>query len=126
MAKGPFDRVSNVLVRCQESATCKHPQYVSLDDSREYCVITSDFTAEGGDAFEMIRDEKINQTFLGQDIGELLLFLQGVDYKRQHKPSDCRLLSKISVRSLITFGTKKLVQRNSSINSQERLLLVYP
>ena len=69
----PYERVSKVSILCQESNTCKSPEYVALDDAMEYCVITSSWTAGGGDAFDMIRDEKINQTSLGPDIGMVII-----------------------------------------------------
>ena len=79
----PYERVSNVLVLCQESNDCKSAEYVELDDAMEYCVITSSWTAGGGDAFEMIRDEKINQTSLGPDIG-MVKFITVKPYKLFH------------------------------------------
>ena len=64
MKKPSGERVESIMVRCPD---CKIPEFQELEDSREYCVLTSDFTAGGGDGFNMIPNEKINITTIGSD-----------------------------------------------------------
>lgn len=62
-------RVESLMVRCTD---CNIPAYQNIEDDKDYCVIMSGFTADGGDGFTMFKDEAINQTIGGVDSGMLM------------------------------------------------------
>lgn len=68
MSKSSGERVNSLLGRC---ADCDIPVFTEIEDAKEYCVLTSDFVAGGGDGFHIIPEEAINQTTGGLDSGEL-------------------------------------------------------
>ncbi|XP_077977813.1 5'-nucleotidase-like [Glandiceps talaboti] len=49
-------RVVDAKVRCSE---CHMPEYLPLDDDQVYTILTSNFIADGGDGYTMIRDNKL-------------------------------------------------------------------
>ncbi|XP_050438990.1 protein 5NUC-like [Adelges cooleyi] len=82
-------RVRSVAVRC---ADCRTPLYEPLLPERKYKVILSKYVANGGDLYNMIRDDKIDSEDLGITEVDALH-----DYIKQFSP----IISQIEGRSLV-------------------------
>lgn len=54
-------RIESVQVLCTD---CSIPKFVPLTDDVTYRVITVNFLADGGDKFDMIKDELVGKTIL--------------------------------------------------------------
>jgi 5'-nucleotidase len=68
MANPSGSRIESIKIRCED---CEIPNYVDLENEKDYCVIFPDFLARtGGDGFSMFPDEILNSTVLGLDTGE--------------------------------------------------------
>lgn len=50
-------RVESLDVLCNE---CLNPEYFPLDESKMYRIIAMSYLANGGDGFNMVRDNKQN------------------------------------------------------------------
>lgn len=56
------ERVQDAQVLCSE---CSIPQYEPLNTNQMYSVIISEFLKNGGDKFEVLRTEIVNETKTG-------------------------------------------------------------
>ncbi|GJQ87419.1 hypothetical protein Trydic_g14561 [Trypoxylus dichotomus] len=70
-------RVVRVRVRC---ARCSVPKYEDLDEKAMYNILTLDFLAQGGDGFWMLKNSRIDRSFVDETDFYILL-----DYLRFHK-----------------------------------------
>ncbi|CAH0596442.1 unnamed protein product [Chrysodeixis includens] len=71
------DRVLNVTIRCIE---CDVPRYEPLDLDKYYRVVAPNFIADGGDGFDMIKDNRKEVRVVGVDYTILM------DYINQMSP----------------------------------------
>jgi len=69
MSQPSGNRIESLLVRCPD---CQIPKFQEIEENREYCVMMSEFTAEGGDGFKMFKDERINMTSVGMDASKYI------------------------------------------------------
>lgn len=64
LKKPNYKRVESVEIRC---ADCPIPKYEKLDESQIYRVVTNSYVKEGGDGFQMIKEN-----ILAQDNSQIL------------------------------------------------------
>jgi len=56
-------RVKSATIRCSE---CKLPSYEPINPDKKYTLLMSKYVANGGDRYDMIKDESIGTNCLGE------------------------------------------------------------
>ncbi|KAK9883087.1 hypothetical protein WA026_001289 [Henosepilachna vigintioctopunctata] len=64
-------RVVSVMVRC---SNCSFPSYAPLNESADYTVLMTDFVQNGGDGFDMIKNNSRNISTYGISLVDLMLW----------------------------------------------------
>ena len=72
--------VVDVQVRC---SACVSPSYAKLEPERVYAVLTSNFLIDGGDGFEVLRDNVISRLPYGMmsSFSTCVLFITSINIK---------------------------------------------
>ncbi|CAG9797883.1 unnamed protein product [Chironomus riparius] len=73
LSRKPFERIVNLEVLCQK---CEAPQYEAVDDEKQYRVVLSDYTANGGDNFTMFTNDARNRINGPLDIDVLVAYVR--------------------------------------------------
>ncbi|KAJ8270817.1 hypothetical protein GJAV_G00119610 [Gymnothorax javanicus] len=87
LSKPPGKRVAALNVLCTQ---CRVPRYEPIDDDKIYKVVLPSYIADGGDAYSMIRDEKLKHDSGDSDIAVVADYIK--EMERVHTAVEGRII----------------------------------